>query len=134
MYGSTTSNPAGGCSAVGYTATQQEINTCYQGYNDAYNYFCGIHGRAHSEYPCDDHTHTLAYIIGYNGAVQDRVDGLNNPPGDCSTGTLGDNTTHQQIHKCLQGYEDSYNYFCAKHARTPYCFLDMVNEMLKQYN
>jgi hypothetical protein len=31
--------------------------------------------------------HTLAYIIGYNGAVQDQVGGLN-PPGDCSTWIL----------------------------------------------
>ena len=48
--------------------------------------------------------------------MQDQVDGLNNPPGDCSTWTLGDNATHQQIDECLQGYEDSYNYFCAKDA------------------
>ena len=116
---SSLSHPVGGCSGFADIGTQQEIDTCHQGYNDTYNHFCGIHGRAHSEYPCDDHTHTLAYIIGYNGAVQDQVDDLNNPPGDCSTWTLGDNATYQQIDKCLQGYEDSYNYFCAKHAHTP---------------
>lgn len=76
---------------------------------------CGINGHAHSEYRCDDHTHTLAYIIGYNNAVQDEVNSIYNPPGDCSTVTLGDNATHQQIEKCLQGYQDSYNYFYATH-------------------
>jgi hypothetical protein len=68
---SSLSNPVGSCSAIDDTATQQEIDSCHQGYNYAYNHFCGIHGRAHSEYPCDDHTHTLAYMIGYNYAVQD---------------------------------------------------------------
>jgi hypothetical protein len=114
---SSISNSIGGCKGIANIATQQEIDTCHQGYNDAYNQFCGIHGRAHSEYPCDDHTHTLAYIIGYNGALQDEGNGLNNPTGDCSTGTLGDNATHQQIEKCLQGYKDSYNYFCGIHGR-----------------
>jgi len=57
---SSLSNPVGSCSAIGDTATQQEIDSCHQEYNYAYNHFCGIHGRAHSEHPCDDHTHTLA--------------------------------------------------------------------------
>jgi hypothetical protein len=54
---------------------------------------CGIHGRPYSEYPCDDHTHPLAYINSYNSAVQGEVHGLNNPPAACS---MGDNATHQQ--------------------------------------
>jgi hypothetical protein len=37
--------------------------------------------------------HTLAYIIGYNHAVQEN--GLYNSPGDCSPGTLGDNATEE---------------------------------------
>jgi hypothetical protein len=45
--------------------------------------------------------------------VQDEVNSIYNPPGGCSTRNLGDNATHQQIEKCLQGYEDSYNYICA---------------------
>jgi len=64
---------------------------------------------------CEYHPNSvaLAYIIGYNNAVQDEGNSLYSPPGDCSTVTLGDNATHQQIEKCLQGYQDSYNYFCA---------------------
>jgi hypothetical protein len=46
------SNPVGGCSGFADIGTQQEIDTCHQGYNDAYNYFCGIHGHTPSEYTC----------------------------------------------------------------------------------
>ncbi|MGA9151663.1 MAG: hypothetical protein WBZ36_13880 [Candidatus Nitrosopolaris sp.] len=113
---SSLSNPAGGCSAPN-DRSQQEIDACYQGYNYAYNHFCGIRDRPRSEYPCEDHTYQLAYIIGYNNAVDDASGyaHINNPPGSCSTGTLGDNANHREIEKCLKGYEDSYNYFCAMH-------------------
>lgn len=70
------SNPVGSCSAIGDTtdtATQREIDSCHQGYDYAYNHFSGINGRPHSEYRCNDHTHTLAYTIGYNNAVQDNI-------------------------------------------------------------
>ncbi|MGC1930592.1 MAG: hypothetical protein WA667_16610, partial [Candidatus Nitrosopolaris sp.] len=112
-------NPPGTCSTgtVGGNATQQQMDKCLQGYEDSYNYFCGIHGRTHSEYPCRIKYSglsfstatllTIAYGIGY-----EHGKGGGDTSGSCDYDFMGDNTTQQQMDRCEKGISDAFNHFC----------------------